>query len=106
MNHLKLRRLALAGLIGLVAAEAPEAHAEYKKVRPDKRSQAQMAEDQCEAQSNGSRQVIVGTVIGGLIGQAIARNDYVKDCMSARGYETVPRQKSQKKKPLKRQRDG
>jgi hypothetical protein len=40
MNHLKLQGLAFAGLIGLVAAEAPAAHAEYKKVNPDKRSQA------------------------------------------------------------------
>lgn len=38
-----------------LAAQALPAHAEYKKVKPDKRSQAQIAEDQCEAQSNGSR---------------------------------------------------
>ena len=71
------------------------AHAEYKKVAPDKRSQAQIAEDECEAQSNGSRQVIVGALLGGLIGQAIGRDNYVKDCMKARGYERV----SPKKQP-------
>ena len=35
----------------------------------------------------------VGTLLGGIVGQAIAREDYVKDCMQARGYEKVPRKK-------------
>jgi hypothetical protein len=102
MNHLKLQGLALAGLIGLAVAQAPSAHADYKKVGPDKRSQAQMDEDECEAKSNGSRQVVVGTLLGGLIGQVIARDGYVKDCMKARGYERAPA----KKKPVKRRKDG
>jgi hypothetical protein len=85
MNYRTLQRLAAASLIAMMAA--PMAQAEYKKVGPDKRSQAEIAEDECEAQSNGSRQVIVGAVLGGLIGQAIGRNNYVKDCMKARGYE-------------------
>lgn len=101
MNHLKLQGLALAGLIGITAAQAPAAHAEYKKVGADKRSQVEMAEDQCEAQSNGSRQVVVGTLLGGLVGQVIARDSYVKDCMKARGYERAP----PKKKPIKRHKD-
>ncbi|MGE0239062.1 MAG: hypothetical protein AB7F09_23275 [Parvibaculaceae bacterium] len=101
MKNLKLQGLALASLIGLVTA--PEALAQYKKTGPDKRSQAQMAEDQCEAQSNGSRQVIVGTLLGGLIGQAIGRDSYVKDCMKARGYEKAKRPR---KEPAKRRKDG
>lgn len=80
-----LQRLALASLI--VTCAAPMAQADYKKVGPDKRSRAEIAEDECEAQSNGSRQVIIGAVLGGLIGQAIGRENYVKDCMKARGYE-------------------
>lgn len=102
MNHHEFKGLAVACLIAL-AVQAPAAHAEYKKVKPDKRSHAQIAEDQCEAQSNGSRQVIVGSLLGGLIGQAIARDGYVKDCMSARGYEKVPRQRKPQKR---RSRDG
>jgi len=105
MNILWHKAAAMACLIAIVAADAPMAFAEYKKVGPDKRSQAQIAEDECEAQSNGSRQVIVGAVLGGLIGQAIGRNNYVKDCMKARGYEKVPRTQKKPKKPPKR-RDG
>jgi hypothetical protein len=102
MKHLKLQGLALASLI--VISAAPMAQAEYKKVAPDKRSQAQIAEDECEAQSNGSRQVIVGAVLGGIIGQAIGRDSYVKDCMKARGYEKVRPQKKPSQK--RRSRDG
>ena len=102
----KLQGLALASLF--IMMMAPGALAEYKKVGPDKRSQAEIAEDQCEAQSNGSRQVIVGAILGGIIGQEIGRSNYVKDCMAARGYAKAPPQKSQKKKPAqkRRSRDG
>lgn len=102
MNYRTLQWLAAASLIAMMAA--PMAQAEYKKVGPDKRSQAEIAEDECEAQSNGSRQVIIGAVLGGLIGQAIGRENYVKDCMKARGYERAP---PKKKPPQKRRsRDG
>lgn len=80
-------------VLAFAAASFNPAFADYKKTGPDKRSKAQIAEDECEAQSNGSRQVIVGAVLGGLIGQAIGRNNYVKDCMKARGYERVSAQK-------------
>jgi hypothetical protein len=80
-------------VLAFAVASFTPAFADYKKVGSDKRSKAQIAEDECEAQSNGSRQVIVGAVLGGLIGQAIGRNNYVKDCMKARGYEKVPTQK-------------
>jgi hypothetical protein len=96
MKHLILQGLALASLIIMMAASM--AQAEYKKVGPDKRSQAQIDEDECEAQSNGSRQVIVGAILGGLIGQAIGRENYVKDCMKARGYQQAP---AKSKKPQK-----
>lgn len=94
--------LATGCMIALAAASAGPAFADYKKVGPDKRSKAQVAENECEAQSNGSRQIIVGTLLGGLIGQAIARDGYVKDCMKARGYERV----SPKKKPQKKRSNG
>jgi|SRR5689334_7414214 len=98
-----LRSAAVLGCsLALAAASLDPALADYKKVGADKRSKAQIAEDECEAQSNGSRQVIVGTVLGGLIGQAIGRNNYVKDCMKARGYEQAPTQKKMKKVEKKR----
>jgi hypothetical protein len=92
-------------VLAFATATFNPAFADFKKVGPDKRSKAQIAEDECEAQSNGSRQVIVGAVLGGLIGQAIGRNNYVKDCMKARGYERVSAQKKkvntvQKKKRI------
>ncbi len=80
-------------VLALAATSFNPAFADYKKVGPDTRSKAEIAEDECEAQSNGSRQVIVGALLGGLIGQAIGRNNYVKDCMKARGYERAPTQK-------------
>lgn len=73
MNNHQSKWPALLCLLALATA-APMAHAEYKKVAPDKRSQAQIAENECEAQSNGSRRVIVGSLLGGLIGQAIGRD--------------------------------
>lgn len=91
--------LTIACVTAMAAASAGPALADYKKIGPDKRSKTQIAEAECEAQSNGSRQIIVGTLLGGLIGQAIARDGYVKDCMKARGYERVPsRKKTQKKR--------
>ncbi len=89
-------------VLALAAPSFNPALAGYKKVGPDKRSKAQIAEDECEAQSNGSRQVIVGTLLGGLIGQAIGRSNYVKDCMKTRGYERMPSQKKVKKVQKKR----
>ena len=88
--------------MAMAATSLNPALADYKKVGPDKRSKAQIAEDECEAQSNGSRQVIVGAVLGGLIGQAIGRSNYVKDCMKARGYEKAPAQKKVKTVQKKR----
>jgi hypothetical protein len=93
MKNLMIHGLAVAGIFAMVGAQAPAALAEYKKIGPDKRSTAQMAENECEAQANGSRQVIIGTVLGGLIGQAIGRQNYVEDCMKERGYEKVKRQR-------------
>ena len=56
----------------------------------------------CSCFTTGSRQIIVGTLLGRLIGQAIARDSYVKDCMKARGYERAPA----KKTPQKKRRNG
>jgi len=89
-------------VIALAVASTGPAFADYKKVGPDKRSKAQIAEAECETQSNGSRQIIVGRLLGGLIGQPIARGSYVKDCMKARGYERAPA----KKTPQKKRRNG
>ena len=75
-------------------ASTGPAFADYKKVGPDKCSS--------ETQSSGSRQIIVGTLLGGLTGQAIARDSQVKDCMKARGYERAPA----KKTPQKKHRNG
>lgn len=97
------RSVVVLGCVAALAATSLNpALADYKKVGPDKRSKAQIAEDECEAQSNGSRQVIVGAVLGGLIGQAIGRNNYVKDCMKARGYEKAPARKKVKTVQKKR----
>jgi hypothetical protein len=47
---------------------------------------------------------LIGAVLGGIIGQAIGRDSYVKDCMKARGYEKVRPQKKPSQK--RRSRDG
>jgi hypothetical protein len=82
----------------VAAALTQSASAEYRKVGADKRSTAKVAEDECTAQSVGSSQVIAGQIIGGLIGMAVARDMYVKDCMGDRGYQWHSQNKPAKPK--------
>jgi hypothetical protein len=88
MNHqsLTLSVITLV-LIGFGVALATPTSAEYRKVGADKRSATQAAEDQCAAESSGSSKVIAGQIIGGLIGMAVARDMFIRDCMKTRGYE-------------------
>lgn len=91
-----------SGALAVLLLQPQNAIAQYKKVGPDKRTAAQIAEDECAAQASGSGKVIAGTIIAGVIGMAIARDSYIKDCMKTRGYERVARQKAVKdKKPAK-----
>jgi hypothetical protein len=91
-------RLAVAGLATVLLLQPQSAFADYKKVGPDKRSAAQIAEDECSAQAQGSGKVIAGTIIAGVIGMMVARDSYIKDCMKARGFERVARKKVDKTK--------
>ncbi|HTN96291.1 MAG TPA: hypothetical protein VL101_04885 [Nordella sp.] len=91
-------RLALAGLAAIILLQPQNAYADYKKVGPDSRSGAQIAEDECATQAQGSGKVIAGTIIAGVIGMMVARDSYIKDCMKARGYERVASKKPAKGK--------
>jgi hypothetical protein len=51
-------RLAVAGFATVLLLQPQSAFADYKKVGPDKRSAAQIAEDECSAQAQGSGKVI------------------------------------------------
>ena len=93
--------LAIAGLASVLLLQPQAAYADYKKVGPDTRSAARIAEEECAAQAQGSGKVIAGTIIAGVIGMMVARDDYIKDCMKARGYERVARKKTDKKKSAK-----
>lgn len=90
--------LAVAGLASVLLLQPQNAYADYKKVGPDKRSGAQIAEEECAAQAQGSGKVIAGTIIAGVIGMMVARDSYIKDCMKARGYERVAKKKADKGK--------
>lgn len=85
--------LAMACVMALAGASIGPALADYKKVGPDKRSKAQIAEDECSAQANGSKKVVIGTIAAGLIGMMIARDSYIKDCMESRGYKKIAKKK-------------
>lgn len=91
-------KLAVAGLALVLLLQPHTAFADYKKIGPDSRSAAQVAEDECSAQASGSGKVIAGTIIAGVIGMAIARDSYIKECMKTRGYERVARKKVDKSK--------
>lgn len=93
MSKLSAPWLAVASLAALMLVQPQIAQADYKKVRPDKRSPAQIAEDKCSAQANGSSKVVISTIAAGLIGMAIARDSYIKDCMASRGYQKIPKKR-------------
>ncbi len=91
-------RLAVAGLATVLLLQPHSAFADYKKVGPDTRSAAKIAEDECATQAQGSGKVIAGTIVAGVIGMMVARDSYIKDCMKARGFERVASKKAGKAK--------
>jgi hypothetical protein len=93
MYRHSLNCFTIACVIALATTIAKSSHAEYRKVGPDMRSEAQVAEDQCASQSAGSKEVIAGSFIAGVIGMAVARDMFIKDCMRSRGFEWQSRKK-------------
>ncbi len=100
-----IHRIAFVALVSAFVFSG-SALADYKKVGKDNRTAAKMAEDECSAMSNGSGKVITGQILGGLIGQAIARGMYVRDCMRERGYEWQAAKKPAKQKAKVKQNFG
>lgn len=60
-----------------------------------KKTDAEIAKAECASEAMGSKEVVITTLAGGLVGMALARDRYIKDCMAGRGYKTVPRRKKQ-----------
>lgn len=83
-------RLVLASLVILPAFGAP---AGATKAVPDKRTPSEIAHSECSSQASGSKEVILYGLTGGVVGFALARERYMKDCMASRGYKYVPKKR-------------
>lgn len=88
-----LHRLALAGFVLLLALAPRIAQADEKKGGRDKRTPADIAHSECSSLANGSKEVILYGLAGGIVSFALARERYIKDCVTRRGYEFVPKRR-------------
>lgn len=92
------RRLAPAGLVLLLALTPHIGRADEKKGGQDKPTPAEIARSECSAQAGGSKEVILYGLTGGIVGFALARDRYMKDCMASRGYKYIPKKRTDMKR--------
>lgn len=86
-------RLAFASLILLLVIEPRISLAGSDGAGHDKRTPAEIARAECSAQANGSKEVVISALAGGIVGMALARDRYIKDCVTSRGYKYVPKKR-------------
>ena len=96
---MKLRILALIAMFAVALANP--ALAEWRgSGKPQ--TAAKKAEYECAAMYYGSGKSVAAMIIGGAIGNAIMRSNFIKKCMEERGFVKAPKKKRVKAPAKKR----
>lgn len=82
-----------ASLVVLLVFGMQVGHGDTSKTVPEKRLPADIAHSECSSQASSSKEVVLYGLTGGIVGFALARERYMKECMASRGYKYVPKKR-------------